>query len=734
MENQQMAMPAGMPPEMASSAMGPDQMAIFDQMRQQISPQEFTSEMLAGGAQVDPQAVAEFTQALEGLNMPPEVLDALNDMVDALLAEPEKYAEMRQEFIKEGVPEDFLPEQFDPGFFAALNMAVDQMIGEPSGVQAFAKGGIAELKPIAKAIASYGRNGDTMLAHITPAEARMLRRRGGSGTINPHTGLPEFFLKKLAKAVGKVFKAVGNAVKSVVKGVVNTVKKFAQSTVGKIITTVALGFFVGPAAASLLGVGAGTAAGMAISGFVGGAGSTLLAGGSLKDALKAGAVGGLTAGAYGAFTGAPLTGAATMTPGQAFQGQVDKFTNMFTPSAAPTGIDATAAEGSLAKATTPSDAMGQATQAAAPPEILTPNTVSASPASMAPDNIDMGGAQNFAAQAPTAGPQFSGYPAQNAAPVNPYDPATATRAIDYQKFGTDAPNLPKPGSYLADAKNYLNETFNPVARQAAGQPAALEAGSKAVNTLLQTNPNASQAVQDMVFKKAFEAATPGILSTYGPAVGLGIGALGMAGGFQAKPINRDEVPLIGVMEDRLAKESEMMKTDPGMFSPQGFEKFGATYNDKGQITSWAPWTPESAGAFAKPTVVEQTSPSYTVGGGGYLPAPMTNMPGVPIPQPYNTYSMYGNVLPPPQYASSRPPMRRASGGIANLAAGGYPRRSGQIEGPGTETSDDIPAMLSDGEFVMTAKAVRGAGGGSRRDGAKKMYALMHRLEKNATRG
>ena len=34
---------------------------------------------------------------------------------------------------------------------------------------------------------------------------------------------------------------------------------------------------------------------------------------------------------------------------------------------------------------------------------------------------------------------------------------------------------------------------------------------------------------------------------------------------------------------------------------------------------------------------------------------------------------------------------------------------GDINGPGTEQSDDIPAMLSDGEFVMTARAVRGAG-------------------------
>jgi hypothetical protein len=75
-----------------------------------------------------------------------------------------------------------------------------------------------------------------------------------------------------------------------------------------------------------------------------------------------------------------------------------------------------------------------------------------------------------------------------------------------------------------------------------------------------------------------------------------------------------------------------------------------------------------------------------------------------------------------------------AGGLAALAQGGYPRRTGQISGPGTEKSDDIPAMLSDGEFVMTAKAVRGAGKGSRRAGAKQMYKLMHQLEKNSERG
>ena len=56
---------------------------------------------------------------------------------------------------------------------------------------------------------------------------------------------------------------------------------------------------------------------------------------------------------------------------------------------------------------------------------------------------------------------------------------------------------------------------------------------------------------------------------------------------------------------------------------------------------------------------------------------------------------------------------------------------GAVAGPGTGTSDSIPAMLSDGEFVMTAKAVRGMGDGSREKGAAKMYQLMNRLEGKA---
>ena len=53
------------------------------------------------------------------------------------------------------------------------------------------------------------------------------------------------------------------------------------------------------------------------------------------------------------------------------------------------------------------------------------------------------------------------------------------------------------------------------------------------------------------------------------------------------------------------------------------------------------------------------------------------------------------------------PMRYAQGG--DVARADFDRMNGDIDGEGSEVSDDVPAMLSDGEFVMTGQAVRGAG-------------------------
>jgi hypothetical protein len=61
----------------------------------------------------------------------------------------------------------------------------------------------------------------------------------------------------------------------------------------------------------------------------------------------------------------------------------------------------------------------------------------------------------------------------------------------------------------------------------------------------------------------------------------------------------------------------------------------------------------------------------------------------------------------------------------------FPEKDGMINGPGDGQSDDIPAMLSDGEFVMTKQAVMAAGNGNREQGTKKMYDMMYSLEDKA---
>jgi hypothetical protein len=134
--------------------------------------------------------------------------------------------------------------------------------------------------------------------------------------------------------------------------------------------------------------------------------------------------------------------------------------------------------------------------------------------------------------------------------------------------------------------------------------------------------------------------------------------------------------------------------------------------------------------------------------------------GQPRPMAYGG-GVYGNGLEDLQggmvsgMMGGGPVMQYAQGGaVQRLQEGGepepqdFPRRDGPINGAGTETSDDIPAMLSDGEFVMTGRAVRGAGsyeiqnqGGiislvpsleeDRNRGMENMYKIMDAFESSA---
>ena len=87
-----------------------------------------------------------------------------------------------------------------------------------------------------------------------------------------------------------------------------------------------------------------------------------------------------------------------------------------------------------------------------------------------------------------------------------------------------------------------------------------------------------------------------------------------------------------------------------------------------------------------------------------------------------------------------PVMAYAQGGAVQMQEGGgmdpsqFPRMDGDINGPGTETSDDIPAMLSDGEFVMTGQAVRGAGSYDMAMDPKGIISLVPTFEEDRERG
>lgn len=78
----------------------------------------------------------------------------------------------------------------------------------------FAKGGLVE---VAQELRDKGRMGDSILAHISPDEARLLKSMGGAGTINPETGLPEYFSFK--KLLGAALPIVGNLIAPGIGGI-----------------------------------------------------------------------------------------------------------------------------------------------------------------------------------------------------------------------------------------------------------------------------------------------------------------------------------------------------------------------------------------------------------------------------------------------------------------------------------------------------------------------------------
>jgi hypothetical protein len=606
----------------------------------------FTRELLSAGSEMDQAEVQEFLQTIRDAGLTSEDVALMRRVVEAVFGDPNNYPEVRARLLAEGVPEDLLPETFDLEFFVALRMAVEEAenlsqeprpTGQEMPIQ-MAEGGIVglpQMTPIAREMAAMGRNGDTMLAHITPQEAMMLQRMGGSGTINPYTGLPEFF-------IGKLF-----------KGLVKGIKKFAKSTIGRIVISVALGAFLGPMATGFLtgaGVTVSAAAAAGITAGVGVFGSSLLAGDGFKNSLRNGlTAGALSFGVAGVTQG--FSAPATDLPANLTKGYEQGVANIKAPFQAA------------------ADFVRGGPDAAAQAAPVTTGTTTIAPIPTAAEQVSqVGTAAEQLAMPDTSrvvsGPQGFG-PAPAGAPITqsaglPTPPATTPITSASPEFYSDLSRLTPvemglsaPGAGAGAERGFFDKTidfFSPSAREAAGKQAAEQAFQE---TLARAkSAGATESTAAALAEKAYQAALPGTVSKYLPAAS-GITAIGIGTGVLPDPFK--------IPEGAPAKTTEEMIAES--------EKIGQDYLRA---------NPQFAGTFV---------PSY---------------------------------YPPPTY--------RAAEGSGPKGVENFPRKTGAINGPGTGTSDDIPAMLSDGEFVFTARSVRNMGGGSRRKGAAKMYKLMKMLE------
>ena len=527
--------------------------------------------------------------------------------------------------------------------------------------------GIAQVKAVADQLAEFGRYEDQYMVHaahgetVIPMEVfrknpilkeniyKQMRDMGleperyvvGSdfNSINPVTGQPEFFLKKLVKGAKKLFKSVKKVFK----------------VVAPIVATIALTPFVGPIAANAITAGI----------------TTLATGGSLKDSLKMAAIGGITGG-----IGKAIQGAA----GAASQGG-----NILTG----------AKEGFMAAKTVSPFQAGAA------------GAINKGQAELAAESIRQfgtGATEEVAKRASEQVGQFTYMPDGTAVPVTGGETLATSSLPDGSQILGQSPKL----TDQITGQSVIRGGATGVGTSGVGSGLASGAGA--------VTDAATTSVQAPGIMESLGRFVPGVGEPFDPIRGFkDLFLPGMDVNAQAAAIaeKATKEQLGGLTRDAFAK-----KLAKEAFSGIGgfTRKFGPGIGALLLADSMTREKPTDFGVDEQVTgfdLLEQNPFRYSVGTiqprrGDFKIKTLTQEDyGLP-----STGSVY---LP---YA--------AEGGAIDENI--FPRMNGPIEGPGTETSDDIPAMLSDGEFVMTAKAVRGAGNGSRQQGMKNMYDMMSNFE------
>ena len=530
-------------------------------------------------------------------------------------------------------------------------------------------GGMQQLKGAADLLAEFGRNGDTYVVHAAEGETvlplevlesnpklktmiyQQMEELGlqperyvvgnEMNSLNPVTGQPEFFFKKLFKKIKKVGKKV-----------INIAKKVAPIVL-PLIAPVLL-----PAAPLFLTAGIGSLAG------------NLIAGNDFKTSLKNAVLAGGMAGVGSALSAGSLSG--------------------FTASPESMGIPAKLGE-----------FFGQTPTPAISPNVALNQAVPAG---------EFGG---------------SAFGVSNAAPITTEVFADAGLGLGVENIGLDAsiPSIPID----TGISNNLVASLDPmgmIPQTGPVPPTTGNAGAILTNRAAATSGPELANFQSIIDQAQFGSIPPAGTNVPPPFQSPNVTGVGAEMSTGALSPN--------VVPSETARQAGIIAQGPDMGS--GSTSFLGNIVDKGSDLFGTYLSPNRPGLAKDAGVLTRYGPLLALGGAGILAADAL-FPAEQEALDKSAFEKTGQDLLEEDIASGRFQYgfnpRTFYGSNPFYQRFTQARQGGEIEGPGTGTSDSIPAMLSDGEFVMTAKAVRGAGGNDREKGAKRMYAMMRQFEKEA---
>jgi len=602
----------------------------------------------------------------------------------------------------------------------------------------YAKGGLADA---AEYLKSKGRGEDTQLIHMTPGEIDALQalaeQHGGSLTINPETGLPE------AGWLGNILKVAAPVALSFIPGV------------GPLASSIGGAFGASGALASGIGMGL-------LSG-----GLTALTTGSLKEGLGAGITGGIMGG---------LSAPAAQTANIATASGVDAATKAAQLAAQNTAVNTGLNQAGTSMMTNPS-----IIAAGAKPVAMTAASGPLSGISdwygglSGPKKLGYGlaGVAGLGMIGDALAPKFK-TPEIDKGSIRPYTYASTTATPSPYPTGPmyDANGNP---ILARNEQNYFNQGYTEL-------PAykAAEGGLMAAGGLNNMYPQSQQYSNEYASSTSSPLSSEVIGSGYeqkvnqytGEPIGYALGGSAKSKNpnpysynpetqqyTQAQPAIKNDVNL----NNNNSRPSFMYgSTNPnpmvlgmgGLQDPNGgmygFNRMNAPQTQQTPKASNQYTYDPATQTYVKvaPTPVATQQPRMPIGTGEMYGMGRNQFGNYPL----GTGDMYGNGMSnfgdgarnifnkianqqnytydpvTQQYA------KMANGGIADL--GDYSDGGRLLKGPGDGVSDSIPASignkqparLADGEFVIPARIVSELGNGSTDAGAKRLYAMMDKIQ------